>query len=145
MGRNRNMPTRKKIFEYWQDKINTALDDNTCFKCGFTGGFTAVERTHIISVFNDGTDDLENLHLLCSNCHKKSEPYEGKLYFDWFYSKDDLNFIYTACYNFLKNKKDYPKGFELFVEEIQNKMGYNKKEFKTVLKNIKYINDNWLS
>ena len=143
MGRDRIMPTRKKIFEYWKDKISTAYNDNTCFKCGFTGIFTAVERCHITSVFNDGSDDLENLHLLCSNCHKISEPYEGSLYFDWFNSDDDLDFIYTSYYNFLNNKNSYPIDYEKVVNKVQETMGYNDLEFKRVLTDINFIKINF--
>jgi len=140
MGRKRIMPTRKRIFEYWQDKINSALDDNTCFKCGFTGGFTAVERCHITSVFNNGTDDLDNLHLLCSNCHKQSEPYESSLYFDWFYSINNIDFMVNAMINFISDESKYDDNFsKLFYKAFEeNKMNYKTKEdFKIALQNLK--------
>lgn len=88
MGRPRKMPSRKRIFEYWENKLDSAIDDSTCFKCGFD---SYVERAHIKSVFNGGNDDCINIHLLCNNCHKKSEGFEGDVYWNWF--KYEKHFI----------------------------------------------------
>jgi hypothetical protein len=37
-----------------------------CWKCGSARGLT---RAHLVAVMHDGTDDPENLALLCENCH----------------------------------------------------------------------------
>lgn len=100
MGRKRNMPSRKKVYEYWVDKIETAVDDNTCFKCGFTSEFnTAVERAHIESVWGGGSDAPENIHLLCKSCHKDSECWSGEVYDFWFYNHfiDYVHFTSSLC------------------------------------------------
>ena len=95
------MPTRKKIFDYWKDN-NYAVDDNTCFKCGFTTHGTAVERAHISSFYATKDNSVDNLHLLCKNCHLESEVYEGDSYWVWFNlestgnSKNDRDRFYTA-------------------------------------------------
>jgi hypothetical protein len=84
MGRKRNMPSRDKIFEYWNDKLDSAIDNNTCFKCGVTDKeHTIVERAHILSVFDGGSDSVDNIHLLCNYCHKQSEAWEGEIYYMW--------------------------------------------------------------
>ena len=64
MGRVRNMPTRKKIYEYWVNKLDCVVNDKTCFKCGYTSYYgTPVDRAHILPVCEGGSDDCENLHL----------------------------------------------------------------------------------
>ena len=108
MGRRRNMPSRKKIFEYWREKITSAIDDNTCFKCGFTlSGITAVDRAHILSVYDGGSDDVSNLHLLCSDCHKQSEVYSGGLYDEWFNTKCHTSFVMGLYKRWNNGNKEY--------------------------------------
>ena len=80
MGRIRKMPSRNNIFQYWNGKLDTAINDSTCFKCGFD---SYVERAHIKSVFDGGSDECDNLHLLCHNCHKTSEGFNGDVYWHW--------------------------------------------------------------
>ena len=95
MGRRRNMPSRAKIFEYWKDKIHNAKNDNTCFKCGITSIFedtVIVDRAHILAVCEKGSDDVDNLHLLCRNCHKESEAHNGNEYKLWMASKNREEF-----------------------------------------------------
>jgi hypothetical protein len=105
MGRVRKMPTREKIFEYWADKLDLQGDDNTCFKCSFTSGAgVAVDRAHILSVFDGGSDDVSNLHLLCGNCHLESEIWFGDAYFYWLKSNSDRNTTWIDI------AKEYYKG-----------------------------------
>jgi CRISPR/Cas system-associated protein Cas10 (large subunit of type III CRISPR-Cas system) len=76
MGQKRNMPTRKKIFEYWQKEKKWLTekfpdqDENMCFACGRKG---FVERCHLIEKVYQGLDDVSNLHILCKSCHFKTE------------------------------------------------------------------------
>jgi hypothetical protein len=105
------MPTRNKIFNYWQNKIPSLVNDNTCFKCGFTSNInTAVERAHIKASCNGGDESLENLHLLCSLCHKRSEHYEDNVYWFWFNddSKDEMIWVmrFAAALYFGKLQHD---------------------------------------
>jgi len=112
MGRVRNMPTRKKIYEYWLDKLDYIENENTCFKCGYTSSSgTAVDRAHILSVFDGGSDECENLHLLCGNCHLDSEPYNGKVYDLWFENKEFTKERFQMCLsaNIYFNNIDYPE------------------------------------
>ena len=142
------MPSRKKIFEYWQDKLDNVYDDNSCFKCGFGGSmydYAMVDRAHILSVFDGGNDDVENIHLLCNNCHKKSEAYSGELYYDWLKSNSDIDFVERTILGWEKNnlylpkelsktfievKENYIKSFSLerynkYIEEIKNRVAEN--------------------
>lgn len=96
MGRKRNMPSRKKIFEYWQDKLSSAKDDNTCFRCNSTsifGDSIIVDRAHILAVCEGGGDDVNNIHLLCKSCHKESEWFNGELYDLWLKTNNQREFI----------------------------------------------------
>ena len=96
MSRKRNMPSRKEIFNFWNGKIKSVVNDNTCFKCGVTSildkDIIIVDRAHILAVCEGGSDDLDNLHLLCRRCHRDSEVYSGKEYNLWFLSKDREQF-----------------------------------------------------
>ena len=90
------MPSRKDIFYFWENKIKNACDENTCFKCNlkpFIDDSIVVERCHIIPVCEGGSDDLENIHLLCNSCHKESEVYSGKKYDLWLNSKNKEQFV----------------------------------------------------
>jgi hypothetical protein len=129
MGRIRKMPSRKQIFNYWSDKLDKAVDDNTCFKCQHTDEeHTAVERAHILAVCDGGTDECSNIHLLCSECHNNSEPYNGELYDDWLNIKDDFNFkigMIVKWYDGKKNyiHKDLEKQFQIHTDNYINKNG----------------------
>ena len=95
MSRKRNMPSRKKIFEYWQHKLSNAKTDNTCFKCSATsifGDSVMVDRAHILAVCEGGSDDVSNIHLLCRGCHKDSEAHSGDEYRLWIDSKNKEEF-----------------------------------------------------
>jgi hypothetical protein len=122
MGRSRNMPSRKKIFEYWQDKLDNVYDDNSCFKCGFGGeeyDYAMVDRAHILSVFDGGTDDVENIHLLCSNCHKKSEPYSGRIYYDWLKAKSEFEFSMRIMLGWHLDENYVPKELSFKFKAIK--------------------------
>jgi len=96
MGRKRKMPSREKIFKHWKNKLNNITNNNTCFKCGVTPFFNKkniiVDRAHILAVCEGGTDDLNNLHLLCKSCHRESEAYSGVEYDLWFTSRNKEEF-----------------------------------------------------
>ena len=96
MSRKRNMPSKIKIFNYWSGKLKNALSDNTCFKCGIYSNdnkINIVDRAHILSVFDGGTNNLDNLHLLCKKCHTESEPYSGIEYDLWLSSENNEQFF----------------------------------------------------
>ena len=95
MGRKRNMPSKNNIFLHWKDRFKYIKDDNTCFRCESTSvlsDYNAVERCHILGVWDGGSDDVSNIHLLCSDCHKKSEGFSGELYNLWVKIDNDISF-----------------------------------------------------
>lgn len=149
MSRKRNMPSRKKIFDFWNGKLKSAVNDNTCFKCGVTSvldkNVVIVDRSHILAVCEGGSDELDNLHLLCRSCHKDSEAYSGEEYNLWFLSKSKEQFS-TSLFvlwdkgelnnnrlddYFNKVKFDYIKNVSQELYDFQIK--YYEKENKTLL------------
>jgi 5-methylcytosine-specific restriction endonuclease McrA len=94
----RQMPSKKQIKDYWAkqliawdkfDSFEEVYEADYCWGCGME---EKTERAHIQSKFNGGSDNVNNLHLLCSLCHKTSEFIEGEQYFNWL-KKRDLNLL----------------------------------------------------
>ena len=84
MKQLRKMPSKIKILNHWKDiLIDEAVDINHCFACGSLDSHS-LERAHILARHLGGEDSVENLHMLCKHCHISSEPFNGKLYWDWF-------------------------------------------------------------
>ena len=115
MGRKRNMPSRKKIFEYWYGKLDNVADADSCFKCAFNIGVP--DRAHIISVFDGGSDDVSNLHLLCSNCHKESEVWSGEMYDLWFEEEDNNVFKIKAGVLYHLGKLKLDKKLSILLDD----------------------------
>lgn len=117
MLRRSKLPSRERILHYW------GIDcDDACMACGFT---FYTERCHIVPVCEGGSDELNNLTILCPNCHKESEHLSGHLYWAWHASKaieskyfirnlQSLAFYYNVVrlleYHLIKNSVSY---FEL--------------------------------
>ena len=89
MSQTRNMPNKKIIKTYWAshlvqigkfDSEQELFEGDYCFACGM---LEKTERCHIVPKFNQGSDDVSNLHLLCSDCHKASEFLMGSDYDTW--------------------------------------------------------------
>ena len=96
-----NMPSKMSIIKYWlhnhenhpeakpwMDRVGEYFVERTCpdeidicFACDFINGTT--ERAHIRALCNGGSNSPDNLHLLCSQCHKASEFIEGGAYWEW--------------------------------------------------------------
>lgn len=89
----RKMPSKKDISEYWMGRPDSVkkfghagvhisrwddeLPPDECWACGDAKG--PLERCHIYSRNEGGPDTLDNLVIMCSNCHLESEdiPPEG--------------------------------------------------------------------
>jgi hypothetical protein len=100
----RKMPTCDAIRRHWAEKlveigkfdsVQEVMEANYCFACGnIVESLSPVadgehdlgqilERAHIKARCEGGTDDLDNLHLLCEVCHKDSEIYSDSEYWEW--------------------------------------------------------------
>ena len=88
------MPTKKAILEYWDPVFGAATDfygwdigwsdvfwNGDCMACG---SWLKTQRAHIVAVVEGGSNEAENLHVLCSTCHEESELKSGQEYWDWF-------------------------------------------------------------
>ena len=79
MNTSRNMPSVKKIKEYWACRLSNniwskadnpyeVLTEDFCWACGAAG--LSLQRAHILSRAGHpnpkSTDKVENLHMLCS-------------------------------------------------------------------------------
>ena len=83
-----SMPSKEKIWDYWRlryfkgklngDKWSYVFEDDekVCFACCCYG---SLERCHIVSHSEGGSEDVSNLHLLCSGCHQKTEAFGKEL------------------------------------------------------------------
>ena len=91
MSNRKGMPSKYEVYAYWKDRLvndygkdfykgDTLAEQNSrpkngyvymCFACG---AFTVrIERAHIVALCEGGTNDVSNIHLLCTSCHKNSE------------------------------------------------------------------------
>ena len=80
--KRRNMPSQKKIFEYWESRLDSIYPQQ-CFACSSLDT-TRLERAHIFARCDGGSDKVDNLHLLCRHCHVSSETISGEKYWQWF-------------------------------------------------------------
>jgi hypothetical protein len=107
-----DMPKKYDILKYWAEKLineynkywlDAYFDEinhnklekkyitSICFACGTTD--TQTERCHILPLSKKGNNKIDNLHLLCKECHIESE-YLNELninYYQWFNSKQPNN------------------------------------------------------
>ena len=90
------MPTRAAIKRYWLDtsiwrfKCYGKKDlerYNICFACGMESDYN-LDRAHIVPLMYGGTNECDNLHLLCKMCHRDSEYMDDDNaveYYEWFF------------------------------------------------------------
>ncbi len=144
MKNRKGMPTKLAVVKYWVDKltqtdeygIKTSLDcyydgdtkeaTKICFACENTD---LTERCHIVSVDKGGSNSVDNIHLLCRECHLESENLDNKtLYIEWIKRKDMLN---SGSYLRVLNKAKFY--VEIFKE---NKTKIIPKKVLSILKRV---------
>lgn len=147
------LPTRNQIKQYWKYKIleikNNIFDSleifesgDYCFACGIlTNNMT--ERAHIKARSIGGCDTVENIHLLCSACHKSSEMIDGDEYFEWLKKRTHVDTFLDMAY-----KCDY-KLFRDFHNQIDNVKSEGtdvySKDFLdkfNIIRSYKFVDDN---
>jgi len=93
------LPSHMEINRYWFDKgalprnAGVVIDSGepSCFACGWWNWsdsnrvpWRGLERSHVLARSLGGTDDLENLALLCRRCHELAPDTTDVLWFwDW--------------------------------------------------------------
>ena len=84
MDKRPNLPSNQAIFRHWQPilaNMDVCIDEGACFACGWNG---SLERAHIVPRCEGGSDEADNLHLLCGRCHHDSEYITNRAeYLDW--------------------------------------------------------------
>lgn len=92
------MPSKKQILDFWLDYLmeiekGDSYEDlrQACFACGLNK--LDLYRCHIYPRSLGGSDGVENIHLLCRNCHDASEYKHSKDYFDWLKKRNAFHTI----------------------------------------------------
>lgn len=119
------MPSRFSIIETWKPFFKERGIDikNQCFACSFP---IFLERSHILSKTYGGSDEPENIHLLCKFCHLESEFLDNKNdYFKWLFSKSKDN---SLSWNFILNISKLESFIGLSHLEIISKIDDIKRE-----------------
>lgn len=129
----RYIPTKNQIKNYWKHKIveikhnifpsvEYLCKGDYCFACGMlTNDHT--ERAHILARQEGGSDEVDNLHLLCSICHKDSEMLSGEEYNEWLINRTHVDAILSICYkvdySFFRSFREKAKEANLDVDSIE--------------------------
>ena len=97
---SRKMPSGRAVVNFWkaelerlgkadQVELSACLSqkplEGICFACGW---IEELEKAHITARCEDGSDSVENIHLLCRRCHFTSERLSGGDYWNWFNSQN---------------------------------------------------------
>jgi hypothetical protein len=97
VGNRNDMPKPEEIVDYWAERLiemdieELAVTGGSCFVCG---AVSRLERAHILALTEGGTNGLENIHLLCRQCHDESELLSGAAYWRWYIEKRCAAFIH---------------------------------------------------
>ena len=71
MNRRHSLPSKKAILLHWSEILWDAPTDlDTCWACGLPG---VIQRAHLHPRCEGGSDDVDNLVLLCRCCHWTQE------------------------------------------------------------------------
>lgn len=138
-----NMPSKKKIIDYWVNGEGSVLleekgielasygdnDYNCCFACG---DILRVERAHILAHCEGGSATVDNLHLLCKECHLESEYFNGDFYWNWLEKSNKYHFKLPGQWTLERMLK---KGFDpeyMATMLLENKLDEAHDYFKQV-------------
>jgi 5-methylcytosine-specific restriction endonuclease McrA len=82
--------SKEQIRAFWDgrhQRINALTD--VCWCCGYHSRF--LEKAHITALILGGSDELANIHLLCTRCHQETELFDADQYWRYLaYVKYDL-------------------------------------------------------
>jgi hypothetical protein len=111
MRPSRKMPNHNRVLSYWSDELvrmgkfqdgelrehsTQAGRRGLCFACGWE---RPLERAHIHAKCEGGSDEVDNLHLLCHSCHRHTEFLSGGSYWEWFTTQDQWSAgIQALCF-----------------------------------------------
>ena len=104
--------SRESVYNHWKDdpriEKKCVCSPNICMACGqwweyeeddegnfkHIGGFE-IQKAHIKPKQMGGSDKKENLHNLCSICHRDSEGLSGWLYWEWLKRRTHYDTIFS--------------------------------------------------
>lgn len=109
------------------------IEESICFAC--MAGRTILQRCHILPKCEGGSDDVENIHLLCVPCHLESEYLTGDLYWSWFldrhYHISGITARRMAIASLItKAKENNPELYQKWANFLELKTYSNKKKNK---------------
>jgi len=123
-----NLSYSEQLDHFKNSLINELKVIDFCYGCGIN---SQTQRCHIKANYNGGEEIVDNLHLLCPNCHLQSENLEGLNYWRWFYNKNT-----KGAYD-LMNEERKPL-FDKVVKYLKinhpNIESYKKNEFNKVVR-----------
>lgn len=98
-----------------------------CYGCGIN---SQTQRCHIKPHVDGGDETVENLHLLCPNCHIQSEILYGLKYWRWFYNKNT-----ELAYNLMNDERKpiFDKILSYLEEHYPDAKTYNKSKINEVV------------
>ena len=70
--------TIRRVLDYKTKNLLKSLSNNTCAVCGKVTDHTEID--HIKPLWDGGTDEIENLQVLCYKCHQKKSAEEYSQY-----------------------------------------------------------------
>jgi hypothetical protein len=122
----RKMPTIQAINRMWvgflihigRIKKRADVHRHFCWVCGYESD-GPMERAHILARQDGGGDGPENIHMLCSTCHRQSEFLNGGMYFMWFCapSENERFKVRALSYVQWRNAKTTPTDVEAMATE----------------------------
>jgi len=88
MGDSRQCPKGLKRPDNDHIAKHHNVERNNCMACGMKN--IVVDGAHILPLTYEGSNELDNFHLLCKHCHYESEHLISKEYEMWFKLKTEL-------------------------------------------------------
>ena len=150
MLRNNSSIKIDSVVEYWLNndediftnkptiKLNLKSGQVTCFCCG--DHRDNLEKAHIIPVSSGGSNNVDNIHILCKSCHLRTESFTdipvigNELYFNFIKQHPELFLLRQKI-----TSKLISQNFELcssvFGKE-KNNIEYKVKKEKPILSNL---------
>jgi hypothetical protein len=106
----------------------------TCWACEF--GPVTTYRCHIKPLNEGGSNDSDNIHLLCEVCHRESEFLSGEAYIEWFRTRWDYPspLFDSLMQRALKTQKDYLDGNWHFIHPRQLELIHKNEMIQSYLK-----------
>jgi len=120
---------RPYTFKELKDQFST-----TCWACEF--GPVTTYRCHIKPLNEGGSNDSDNIHLLCEVCHRESEFLSGEAYIEWFRTRWDYPspLFDSLMHRAMKTQSYYLSGNWHFIHPRQLELIHENQMIQSYLK-----------